>query len=345
MTKPTIYDMAKRARVSIATVSRALNPATQSLVAPATRERIARLTERSRYAPSLAARSLGRASYHTIGVVVPHRPGLFSSHYYSQILNGVADALFLENRYRFKLILLKFDGAPWDRYNIPAAEGVDGLVITHWRSFFARPTVFQKLGVPCAVISDPEPRLHAHCATGDHALGGRLAAQHLVERGHRRIAIMTGPPHSADSRLRVRGCVAALREHRVSVPREWILQGEFHEEPTVPVALAFFKRYRGHVTAMFCCNDNMAFGVLRACAQLGVRCPQDLSLVGYDNEPRGERSKPPLTTIDVPLYELARDATVRLLTRLTSGGSSDEFFRPALNAVALIERQSVRTLR
>ena len=149
-----IYELAKKANVSIATVSRAVNPATRDKVSPETLEKIDALVKKHRYAPDMAARNLSTASYHTIGIILPHDPGIFFNDYYCSILCGIADHL-LTTDHRFKMIMLKQD-AKWDKYNFRATEGVDGLIITHWPNFFTDKLVLEKLGVPCVVINDPE---------------------------------------------------------------------------------------------------------------------------------------------------------------------------------------------
>ncbi len=126
----TIYDIGHLTGVSIATVSRAVNPRTRHKVAPDTLRKIDAAIARHGYTPSLAARSLGGSALQTIGVMLPQSPGVFFHDYYVKVLAGISDAL-LETAYQFKLILSKPGDTRWDRYDFKAGEGVEGLIVTH----------------------------------------------------------------------------------------------------------------------------------------------------------------------------------------------------------------------
>ena len=339
----TIRDLSRTAGLSKATVSRALNPHTRHRVAERTRRRVDALAQQLGYTVNVAARHLASASCRTIGVVCSHAQGLFASPYHVQILSGVSDAL-VDTPYLFKLILLRCGSPRWDRYDFRAGEAVDGLIVTHWRSFFSSPKVLGRLGVPCVVVSDPEPGLQAYCVSGDHLLGGELAARHLYAKGHRRIAVLTGPADSYDSRLRVHGFRRFLRRQDAGV-HVMPLSGEFQREQARMVAMNFLRKRPDAVTAAFCCNDAMALGVLDALRQLGLSCPRDVSIVGYDDDPAAATSQPSLTTIRVPLYEVARDGTERLVRYLDQRQPKDFAGGQTLLPVMLLERSSVRQVK
>ena len=339
----TIYDISKMAGVSIATVSRAMNSVTQDVVAPTTRNRIAALADKHGYTPSLAARALSGSALKTIGVLLPQSPGVFFHHYYQQIMAGVADEL-LETEYQFKLILAKPGERRWDRYNFKSGEAVDGLIVTHRHTFFSRVAVFDRLQLPCVVINDPEPGVKAYFVSGDHVMGGHLAARHLYAKGHRRVAVLTGPNDSSDSRLRLRGFRQFFHQAGRRVELTVLPGGEFQEERARQVAADFLKT-KPSVTAFFCCNDEMALGVLRQLRAMRRSCPKDYSLIGYDDHPRTRTSDPPLTTIRVPLYEMAKTAARRLVEHLTAGQREQAFQGVTLLPVELVERQSVRRHR
>ena len=335
----TIAHIAKQAGVSTATVSRALTAKTRSQVAPRTLARIERLAQRCHYTPNAAAATLRRASSQAIGVVLPHHRRVFLEDYYANILAGVSDSL-LDSAYHLTTVMLKCETPLWDTYRFRSGKGVDGLIVTHWRAFFSGPSVFRTLDVPCVVISDPEPDLHAHCVSGDHLLGGRLAAEHLYAHGHRTIAVLTGPANSVDSRLRVQGFAAFLRGAGVRLDRRLIRCGEFQEEAAYQVTGPLLKSRRG-ITAIFCCNDAMAFGVMGRLRELGIPCPERISVMGYDDDQRAASVSPPLTTVRVPIYELAQEAARRLLQHLQDRQAEAFLSRATLLPVAVVARQSV----
>ncbi len=326
--------MARKSQFSIATISRVMNPSMRHKVAPKTLNSVDALIKKHGYTPSLAARHLGGASFKTIGVVLPHFPGIFFSDYYTQILSGVADAL-IKSDYNFKLIMLKSREAKWDKYDFKAGDGVDGLIVTHWSNFFSECSVLEKFKIPCLVLNDPGRSAAVHFAASDNSMGGELAAKYLYAKGHRKIAILAGPSWSSDSHLRIQGFKRFFNKKRIPFSSP-ILHGDFQEEKAAELTELFLKK-NSNITAFFCCNDLMACGVLKKLQELGIKCPKDISVMGYDDDRRAELSNPPLTTIHVPLYELAKAGTNSLLLHLKQ--EKTEFFQSF--PVHLVERKSV----
>ena len=338
----TIWEFAKKAHVSIATVSRAMNPETRHKVSAETLERLEVLAQKYGYTPNLAAKHLRGSAFKTIGVLMPHLRGIFFSDYYAKVLSGVADAL-IDTDYRFKAVLLKPGQEKWDKYNFKMGESVDGLIVTHWPNFFSGPKVLEKLNVPCAVISDPEKNVKALFAGGDNRQGGRLAAEYLASRGHRRVAVLSGHSWSSDSRLRVSGFKSAF-EKACPSGRIEVLDGGFQERMAGALAERVLNEKKG-ITAFFCCNDLMACGVLEKLKEMGVRCPEEVSVMGYDDDQRAQVSDPPLTTVKVPLYELTKEAARRLVEHLQNGGEKKLLTGEALYPVEIAQRRSVRAPR
>lgn len=337
----TIWEFAKKAGVSIATISRAMNPQTRHQVSPATLERLEFLAKKYTYTPNPSAQHLRGSSFKTIGVLLPHLGGIFFSDYYAKVLAGVADAL-LTTDYRFKVILLKPKESKWDQHNFRVSESVDGLIVTHWPNFFSEASVLEKLKLPCVVINDPQRNIKAYFSTGDNRMGGHLAARYLQSKGHRRVAVFTGRTWSGDSRMRFRGFQATFKKLSPECRIE-VLQGDYQEKKAEELTEHLVKT-RPDITAIFCCNDLMACGVLKKLKELDIRCPEDISVIGYDDDQRAQTSQPPLTTVRVPLYDLTKDATERLVKHLQNNGEKKVFFGERVFPVEIVERESVAKL-
>lgn len=332
--------MAKKAKFSTATISRAMNPKMRHKVAPETLQKVDQLIRQHHYTPNLSARGLTQAAFHTIGVVVPHGEGFFMNEYYATLLCGIADAL-LETAYRFKLILLKCGDRKWDRYNFKASEGVDGLILTHWHALFDEVKAFSRLGAPCVIIGDSERKVPAHFFSADQEQGGILAAEHLLRAGHRRFAVVTGGPFSVDSRLRLKGFCDRLRREGIDISKANILCGEFQEGPAYKVFKDFLKK-KPEVTAVFCLNDTMAYGVIRAMREEGLSCPRAISVIGFDDDSRAASFDPPLTTVRVPLYAVAREAAGTLVAFLEKNIPGKMKNQQKLFPVEIVDRKSVK---
>lgn len=337
----TIHDLAGRANVSIATISRTINPETRNKVAPETLEKIDRLVWDCGYAPSAGAKQIRKTNHQTLGVLFPHHEKLLTSDYYMQILAGVADSL-LHSDYIMKLIMVKPNQRRWDRYDFKNAESVDGLILAYWRTFFSNKKIFKQLGVPCVVINNVEKDVLAHFSAGDHYEGGRIAALCLTERGHRHIGVFGGIHGAPDARVRLQGFRKGLEEQGLKWDPAKFVDVSF-EENRAYAATEPFLSANPKVTALFCMNDVQAYGVLRRLHELKISCPNEISVMGYDDELHAQLTNPPLTTIRVPVYEIAKRGTERLLSFLTNKGKKT-FYQPEYLSVQLVERKSVRIL-
>lgn len=342
MKKLTIYQMAKKAGVSIATISRAMNSSTRRKVSPATLAKIDALIEKHGYTPNLAAQNLSRASSKAIGVLVPQTEGLFLDDYYARILSGVSDAL-LESEYQFKLVMLKPDRHNWDQYNFKFGEGVDGLVVPHWPFFFSNKSFVKKLKIPTAIINDWDDNLACHRVGCDNEQGGEMMAQHLLEQGHRRVAVLAGPKWSTDSVQRLKGFKQGLKKEKINLGASDIVSANYQEEEAADKVSALIQENK-KITALFCLNDAMALGALRGLEQKGIACPDQISVVGFDNSTLSGKMVPQLTTIHHPIYEMARGATQILLGDMERHQKGRKTFVEQLFPVHLVQRASVAKL-
>jgi LacI family transcriptional regulator len=334
----TIKDIAQKAGVSIATISRAMSPHTRSKVAPETLKHVDALIKQYGYSSNLAARHLRQSSTKTIGIIFPYVPGIFYSIYYTHILAGITEYL-LETEYRFKMLLLK-EGSWWDDYNFRSAEGVDGLIIIHWFKIFSNPAALERINIPFMILNDFNPQIKASFVSANQSLGGRMAAEHLYNNGHTNVGVLRGPDWSVDSQMRLEGFQSFFKEKGIVIGDSQIEDGKYLEQEAYNHVGNLVQRNAG-ITAIFCCNDQMVFGAQRKLKELGIQCPQDISLIGFDDEIRSSFNDPALTTIHVDIPTMAKEAAQRLLEQLKDPHISSEakIFEPTL-----IKRQSVRKI-
>jgi len=332
-----IRKLAKLAGVSTATISRATSQQFADKVAPATKEKIFALIKKHGYTPNIAAKNLSQPKTKTIGVVLPYIENIFYSSYYSKILSGVANHL-LNTDYHFKLVLLK-EGRNWDNYNFRIGEGVEGVVLTQWFRFFSDKDIFNNMNIPCVAINDFEEGVDVRFVCEDSRLGGELAAKHFYELGHRKVGVVTGPGWSRDSQARLKG-FKEFSDAQGMVAS--IAMGHFDfVEPTC-AALDILLEHK--VTAIFCCNDNMAYMTINYLNELKLNCPQDISVIGYDDDFRSTLFNPALTTVCVPVEAMARQATQELLNYLANPHGIKVFAGLELAPVTLQVRASTTKL-
>ncbi|MGI6148044.1 MAG: LacI family transcriptional regulator [Firmicutes bacterium] len=321
----TLRDVARKAGLSIATVSRVLNGHVQ--VSPEARARVEQAVQELGYEPAQRRKPTGSG---TIAVVMPN----LNSFFFTEILRGAEQTAYERG---YSLTLYTTDGRSKQEVHsrlkhLPDAAGV--LLVT------AGPQQFGSdfLGRPVVVVdygSEGSPFPHV---TVDNLRAGFAATQCLIEAGHTAIGIITGPLGMQSAQDRLRGFRLALDEAGINFPANWIWESDFTEAGGYAAARAMLEQGRAVPTALFCCNDLMAIGALRALRERGMTVPQDIAIVGFDNQPVSAAAFPALTTVAQPMFELGETA-LRVLLRLV-GGEELETNRIVLDT-QLVKRHSV----
>jgi len=340
--KMTIHEIAKKAGVSIATISRAINPQTRDKVAGDTLRKIDHLLKKYSYTPNLAARNLRQFSTKIIGVKVPFYRDIFYSAYFMHFLSGVSNTLE-GSGYGFKLLTLTQEQQQWDHYDFRSGEQIDGLIVGHWFRYFSSKRMLEKIKVPTVVFNDFEEDVQTMFVCGDHVHGGRIAAEYLYSCGHRHAAIITGPAWSRECQQRVKGFQEYWKDQGAILDQELVVIADFLKDKAKE-ALDQILIKEPKVTAIFCCTDVMASGVLERLKELNLSCPQDISVMGYDDDFMVINCFPYLTSIRVPVHEMAQKATQYLLEHLKGKDSRKPLVGVELLPVRLVERQSVKKL-
>ena len=299
----TIHDVAERAGVSVATVSRVFN--NKGPMREATYQRVLAVAERMRYVPHAAARSLSTRRTSTIGVVLPELHGEF----FSEVIRGIDVSA------RSRGLHLIVSGSHSDREEMSAVlravrGRVDGLIVMS--PDLDASTLLRDLPdyVPVVLLNavvDGRPSI-----TIDNAGGARAVVHHLAGLGHRRIAFVGGPANNGDAAQRRRGYRAGVRATGAESEPSLELAGNFTEDSGYEAARAI-ARLSPRPTAVFAANDAMAIGALSAFHEEGMRVPDDIALVGFDDIPMARFLSPPLTSVKVPIADLGRRGLALLL--------------------------------
>jgi DNA-binding LacI/PurR family transcriptional regulator len=303
-TPPTIAQLAELAGVSVATVSKVVNG--RSEVAAETRAHIERLIREHGY-----RRQKRRASPAALLELVFHE---LEGAYAMEIIKGVEQTA---REHGLAVVLSELQGR-----HTPGRGWIEDVLTRRPAGVVA---VFSGLtgeqrdlldtrDIPLVLV-DPtgDPGHQAPSVGAGNWTGGLAATRHLLELGHRRIAIVTGPAHALSSRARLDGYRAALDTAGVPVDPELVREGDFHVADGTAHARALL-RLNDPPTAIFACNDLQAVGVYQAAHELGLRIPDDLSVIGFDDLPPAKWVIPALTTIRQPLMEMAAAATGMVLT-------------------------------
>jgi LacI family transcriptional regulator len=329
--KPTIYDVAKISGVSISTISRVLN--SPDKVNAKTRERVMSAIDRLGFVPRAEARARARRSTNRIGVLTP----FFTAPSFVQRLRGAAGAL---SRTNCELVIYTVDSVEHLKgyiASIPIMQNLDGLIIISLAIQEKDARRLHDNGIETVLIESWHAQLNSICI--DDLQGGRLAARHLIDRGHTRIAFLGDiePPeryaiHPVKSRLI--GFKAALEEAGLSLPRRYIVRAPYSPGGPQQAARALLALPRPP-TAIFAASDIQAVSIMKVARQAHLRIPEDLAIVGFDDIDLAEFMD--LTTIRQNLDESGRLAADILLSKLAEPGRSIQHISLPL---ALIERQT-----
>lgn len=334
---PNIYDIAAQAGVSISMVSRVMNGS--GYVAEAKRERVLEVLRKHDYQPSAAARSLARRDRNVFGVLVGNSGAEYSQLFASRILAGVADSCRSAHR---NVMLLWCDSDTQPKQLMEEArQSVDGLILLDVQCDSAGSEQLREAETPAVLVNEPAASGGEASVVVDNRQGGRLAVQHLIEAGHRRIALIMGGLHLHVGRDRYEGAMAALDDAGLSCADEWMVDASFQPGKARAAIRSMFGDGKPEPpTGLFVASDLMAFAVLDELRTLGLGVPEDVSVVGFDNSLIAPLSHPPLTSVEQPLVEMGREAA-ELLGQIIRDPKQK---RTITLPVSLCERESVRRL-
>ena len=328
----TILDVARAAGVSKSTVSRVLDerlPRSSSAAA----ERVRRVAAELGYVRDPLASGLRRTGTSTVGVIVPRLTDTVVAMLYEEI------AAVATNRGLFAIVATTEDRADAERIAVDSLvrRRVDGLILATARLEKRKRREPAKHPLPYAFALRTDGIGPA--SIGDDHLGGHLATRHLLDLGHRRIGLVSGPAYASNAQGRREGYLQTLTEAGAAIDDSLVAGDSFSMEGGEVAGRSLLDR-PDRPTAIFAVNDNTAIGVMAAAHSLGLRIPEDLSLVGYNDIPIVSRLPVPLTTVRVPFGQIAANA----LELLLDNGKTDEP-RTLIATPTLIPRRSTAALR
>ncbi len=332
--RTTIGDIAKAAKVSKMSVSRVLN--NQKGVSPEKRSRILATIKHLQYSSSPVARSL-RGNSRMIGLVIPN----ITTGYAGSVLAGVSDAA---NRLKYGLMLytlgVEAERAEADRSNLYATQLAHGLVegallvIPSHRTTFT--AAFKASDFPYVVVDEYSETSDDPAVTSAARSGIQSAMRHLLALGHERIGFITGPLVYQSAVDRLNGYKDALEQVGIPFDPRLVREGDWYQRSGFDNSMSLLQ-LRKRPTAIVASSDNMAIGAIDAVKELDLQVPGDISVVGFNDIPNAKNTRPPLTTVRVPMEHMGSVA-MELLVDLIEGRS--RMLNRIEVAVELIVRES-----
>ena len=309
--RPTIRDVARAAKVSIGTVSSVINNGTQ--VAPETRRRVQSLIAELGYEPNNAARTLRRGRISSIGLIAPD----LQNPYFAAVAQGIEKAAAQSD----VLLVLCLTYAEIDREEYYAQvlrnQRLDGVIYLSGTGLPSRS--LQQLAERGNVVFVDErlPGIDLPFVSADNRIGARALAGHVLAAGHRRLAIIGGPPRLWTSEQRLAGYREAIAAAGLDPDAVPVNEGDYSERSGHDAAARLLGQPASvRPTALICANDMMAIGAIHVCHELGLSIPADVSVAGFDDIPAAELLNPPLSTVSQPGQLMGGAAAELLLHRI-----------------------------
>lgn len=328
----TLARVAREAGVSASTVSRILNGTAN--VRDEKKEAVERVLAQLNYRPNVLARGLASGRTMSVGVLTQD----ISSPFYGDTLRGIEQGLSGSGYHPI------FTSGHWQAQE--ELEAVDLLLARKVDALIVLGGVLpdEKLldvaeRVPLVALGRAVPELDGQCLRLDNFKGAYLATQHLIELGHRKVAHIMGVPSHRDAQDRLAGYKAALADARIDFDPDLVREGDFMEASGYLAATRLVEGLRTF-SAIFVANDQMAYGARLALYRKGLRVPEDVSIVGFDDLPSSSFTTPPLTTVAQPTYDMGL-AAAECVLRLLNG---EEAALPPLD-VQLVVRESTTRRR
>ncbi len=306
--KVSIEDVAARAGVSITTVSRVINK-----IPTVNKKNVAKVEEAVaflKFKPNVSAQRLARGLNNAVGLVMPGYPGIFHSFYAIEVIRGVGHACEA-----LKLDMLFHITNGYNPLNI---HNVGGVIFADIIENRKQVDASLQEGVPCMVINNivkdtPEINFVAI----DNKTGGHMATDYLIGLGHKKVATVTGNVHTQAGSHRLDGYKKALADHQIAFREDYVFQGDYSRR-SARIAAEQILQLPDRPSAIFSASDDMALEIMAVMLEKGLKLPDDMSIIGFDDNPAGIYGPVGLTTIKQPLFQMAEEA-VKCLNMIVTG--------------------------
>lgn len=306
-----IIEIARRAGVSTATVSRALN--NNGPVRDETRQKVLQIARELNYKPNPIARSLSRKQTDTIGVILPE----LVDEFFMEIIRGIDETAYRANRYVMLSSFHSQRNIVETLLEFMGSGRVDGVILMAPQMQTDLSSLLAKSKKPVVLLNVNNTCPDAVCFNIDNYHGAFAITEHLIDHGYQRIGMILGPEGNCDAEERFRGFSDALTKHNLTVEHSLVVQGDFAAKSGY-YGFGRLMNQEHKPDAIFAANDMMAVGCFEAAKSSHIKIPGDVAIVGFDDIYLGQLLVPQLTTVHVPISELSSKA-IRYLLRMIDG--------------------------
>lgn len=330
----TLRDLAEHLNINTSTVSRALSEKSNDMISQDVVKRVRKAARDMGYKQNAAAYALKMGSTKTIGMIIPD----LMNPVFAPIIRGIHSVLDQYGYTAFLAYSQNNEGAAHTEVERLISRGVDGII---YAAAFREDRVVdlcKSQGIPLVLVNRVVDQGDVDTVKVDDSLGIKMAVDHLLELGHRKIGFIAGPKNISVSYIRLRAFTRTMAEHDLEVEPHRIVEAHSFSEDAGEQAMSVFLGHNPDATAIIASNDLIALGCFTALNQFGYSCPKRLSIVGFNNMPYLDWFATPLTTVSIPHFQMGERSAELLLKRIKS--ESLEFNEEVLLKPRLVIRKS-----
>lgn len=315
----TIRDVAKEAGVSVASVSRYMDTDKRRLVHPDTQKQIEKVIQKFHYIPSQSARALSKQTTNTIGMVTPFSTDLVKSNYYEGLISGIITGMH-SCHYDLKWIMIRDEEI--SRCNLKdllQKHAVDGVIFLTWRLF---PKLIREIEthskLPVVLINDYQASVKSSIVYCSNQSGVEAVCARFIRQGYKKIGMLRGPEYiSLDARTRFKAFKNSAKKLGFKIHNEFLPQAMRFDEQDGFAAITTQIKEGKLPRAIFCANDDLARGAIRALREAKIHVPDEVAVAGFDDSSKNEFFIPSLTSVRQPLEAMGRSACETLINLIT----------------------------
>lgn len=336
----TLKDIAKKAGVATSTVSRVIND--NSRISQKTKDKVKKIMDEMGYYPNLNARNLVKQRSHNLGLVIPYSTEeAFADPFYSEILRSIG---VLAHSKGFNLLLLTSEGKNDEKdrvLNAVRGKQVDGILILRAKNDDKLIKELKKIKFPFVIVGRPEAEKEYYWVNNDNIRSSEKVVDYLINKGHRKIAMISGNLKYIVNQDRIEGYKKAFQKNNIDYDPDLIFSNSKTNYQNIYLLAQKIIKNNPDITAFYGISDVIAYTIIQAMNDLNIKIPEEISLVGFNNNPMSRIISPPLTTVDINIYLLGYKATELLISVINK---KIDQFKHTIVPSNIIERNSCKKI-
>ncbi|ADO77240.1 LacI family DNA-binding transcriptional regulator [Halanaerobium praevalens] len=309
---PTLKDIAKKAGVAPSTVSRVINNSPR--ISEQTKVKVKKIMDELGYHPNINARNLVKQRSHNLGLVIPYSTEeAFADPFYSEILRAIG---VLAHSKGFNLLLLTSNGEVEEKKTVLKAvrsKQIDGVLLLRAKKDDQLIKELNTINFPFVIVGRPEAKDKYYWVNNDNITASEKVVDYLIKKGHHKIAIILGDTNYTVNQDRLSGYKKSFIKNNLRVKEELIIQSAKIDHQSIYRLTQNIIKTQPEITAFYGMSDIIAYTIIQALNDLNLKIPQDISIIGFNNNPMSKIISPPLTTVDINTYLLGNKATELLI--------------------------------